>query len=142
MILIALAAAYMPTVPGAVNPDVTQANIASTVCVAGYTGTIRPPVGYTNALKRKQMTALHLPGKPSDYEEDHLVSLVIGGSPSSRDNLWPEPWAGAHGARVKDRLEVALAKQVCSGKVPLAQAQHEIASDWVGAYRKYVGPLK
>jgi hypothetical protein len=36
--------------PGVVNPDVTQANIGSTICRHGWTRTIRPPVEYTNAL--------------------------------------------------------------------------------------------
>lgn len=38
-------------VPGAVNPAVTQANIQRTICVPGWTRTVRPPVPYTNALK-------------------------------------------------------------------------------------------
>ena len=29
--------------PGAINPDVTQENIDSTICVPGFTKTIRPP---------------------------------------------------------------------------------------------------
>lgn len=29
--------------PGSINPDVTQENIQYTVCVKGYTETIRPP---------------------------------------------------------------------------------------------------
>ncbi|MGW4529241.1 hypothetical protein [Amycolatopsis sp. NPDC004378] len=28
--------------PGALNPDVTQASIGSTICVSGWTATIRP----------------------------------------------------------------------------------------------------
>ena len=35
--------------PGVLNPDVTQANIDSTICVHGWTRTIRPPTSYTNA---------------------------------------------------------------------------------------------
>src|SRR5712691_4719698 len=57
--------------PGALNPQVTQANISQTICVPGWTKTVRPPVTYTDSLKRKQMTERHLPGKPADYEEDH-----------------------------------------------------------------------
>ena len=30
---------------------------------------------------------------------------------------------------------------MCTGKLPLAQAQREIAADWTQAYIKYVGPL-
>ena len=39
--------------PGALNPDVTQVNIHSTICVPGWTATIRPPPDYTDALKVK-----------------------------------------------------------------------------------------
>jgi hypothetical protein len=32
--------------PGVLNPDVTQANIRSTICRRGWTSTIRPPSSY------------------------------------------------------------------------------------------------
>lgn len=41
--------------PGVLNPDVSQSSIRSTICTRGWTSTIRPPVSYTDALKRKQM---------------------------------------------------------------------------------------
>ena len=41
--------------PGSLNPDVTQATIGSTVCVRGWTATVRPPTSYTSALKVRQM---------------------------------------------------------------------------------------
>jgi len=41
--------------PGAINAEVTQANIHQTVCVKGYTKTIRPPAHFTNKLKKRQM---------------------------------------------------------------------------------------
>lgn len=138
MIALAILAAFLPSVPGAVNGDVTQDNIASTICVANWTATIRPPAGYTNALKRKQMTALKLPGKPSSYEEDHLIALALGGHPVSPDNLWPEPWRGAWGAHRKDRLENVLHRSVCKGRVTLADAQSAIRTDWIGAYKRFV----
>jgi len=56
-------------------------------------------------------------------------------------NLWPEKWEGPEGAHVKDRLEVALLHLVCKGKLPLAEAQHAITTDWITAYRTYVGPI-
>ena len=49
--------------PGMLNPDVTQATIGSTVCAPGWTRTVRPPVEYTNALKRKQMRAYGRPDR-------------------------------------------------------------------------------
>jgi len=56
--------------PGAINPDVTQANIQSTVCVRGYTKTIRPPAHYTNKLKKRQMRESgYVDRNPKHYEE-------------------------------------------------------------------------
>src|ERR1700687_1954524 len=37
--------------PGAVDPSVTQDNIDSTICVSGYTKTVRPPVSVTEPQK-------------------------------------------------------------------------------------------
>ena len=41
--------------PGATNPKVTQENVRETICVRGYTKTIRPSAKYTGGLKRKQI---------------------------------------------------------------------------------------
>jgi hypothetical protein len=43
-------------------------------------------------------------------------------------------------ARVKDRLEDRLHALVVNGKLDLKTAQREIATDWIAAYKKYVGP--
>lgn len=143
MILLALAAAYafaLPTVPGATNPAVTQTNIHQTICVSGWTKTIRPPASYTDRLKEQQMTALGLTGAPSDYEEDHLISLEIGGNPTDPNNLWPQRWHGDWNAHQKDAIETKLKRLVCAGTITLAEAQREIATDWVAAYQKWVKP--
>ena len=34
-------------------------------------------------------------GSPSDYQEDHLISLELGGNPTDPRNLWPEPYPRA-----------------------------------------------
>src|SRR4029079_5442409 len=60
--------------PGLLNPEVTQATIDSTICVHGWTKTVRPPSSYTSEVKAEQMAAYRLTGSPSDYQEDHLVS--------------------------------------------------------------------
>jgi hypothetical protein len=126
--------------PGAINPEVTQENIGSTICVKGWTATIRPPVSYTNELKLKQMKQMGLSGEPSDFEEDHLISLELGGHPTNPENLWPEPWVSKTdcGARHKDHLENKLHELVCSGELELKQAQTLIASDWISAFNQYV----
>jgi hypothetical protein len=106
--------------PGVLNPDVTQRNIGETICVPGWTRTVRPPVEYTNALKLEQMRAYRELGSPSDYQEDHLISLELGGDPTDPRNLWPEPYPRA--AQV-DRVENDLNAKVCSGALTLADAQ-------------------
>ena len=113
---------YSPP-PGALNPQVTQANIAQTICVPGWTRSIRPPAEYTHQLKRRQIAERHLPGRLSDYEEDHLIPLNLGGHPTSPDNLWPQP---IQEAQAKDKLEYALNRAVCAGRMTLAAAQQKI----------------
>jgi hypothetical protein len=106
--------------PGVVNPDVTQATLRATVCHKGWTRTVRPPTSYTNALKLRQMRALRLRGPPSAYQEDHLISLELGGNPTDPRNLWPEPYPRA--AEV-DRIENELNARLCSGAITLDEAQ-------------------
>jgi hypothetical protein len=108
--------------PGVVNPDVTQANIASTVCRHGWTRTIRPPTDYTNALKLKQMREYGVTGSAAQYQEDHLISLELGGHPTDARNLWPEPYPRA--AEV-DSIENDLNAKVCSGAMSLDEAQRK-----------------
>ena len=87
------------------------------------------------------MAAYSAPGSTGLYEYDHLVSLEVGGAPNAAANLWPEPYAGPYGARVKDKVENKLHSLICAGQLSLAQAQYEEATNWVAAYQKYVGPL-
>jgi hypothetical protein len=108
--------------PGALNPDVTQANIDATICARGWTKTVRPPVEYTNDLKLKQMREYGERGDPSQYQEDHLISLELGGDPRDPRNLWPEPYPRAS---FVDRIENELNAKVCSGELSLADAQRK-----------------
>lgn len=56
--------------PGAIRSGVSLA----TICAFGYSRSVRPPESYTEPLKLKQMRTYNLPGSPSAYEEDHLLS--------------------------------------------------------------------
>lgn len=118
--------------PGATNPAVTQATIGTTICVSGWTATVRPPASYTNALKVRQIKAYGFADtKTADFEEDHLVPLELAGSPKDPRNLWPELRAAAGGrAETKDAEENDLKRKVCSGALTLAQAQQQILTDW------------
>jgi len=130
--------------PGAINPEITQANIAETICNPHWsTRSERPPVSYTNRLKREGIAEYNdSDHRMADYEEDHLIPLEIGGSPTDPRNLWPEPYVTSipdGGAHYKDKVENYLHEQVCSGGVSLAEAQQEIAQDW---YRVHVEKVR
>ena len=106
--------------PGVLNPAVTQATIASTICRSGWTRTIRPPVDFTNALKLRQLRQYGMRGPPSAYQEDHLISLELGGNPADPRNLWPEPYPRASAV---DQIENDLNRRVCTGSLTLAEGQ-------------------
>lgn len=129
--------------PGVVNPAVTQDNIKDNICKSGWTATIRPPVTYTNKLKADQLATTYksfakIYGTDLGlYEEDHLISLQLGGDPKDPKNLFPQPYAG-NNARKKDVVETKLKRLVCDGTITLKVAQTAIAKNWVLAYNKYV----
>jgi hypothetical protein len=106
--------------PGVVNPDVVPATVRRTICVRGWTRTVRPPVSYTNDLKLRQMAQYGEHGSPRAYQEDHLISLELGGNPTDPRNLWPEPYPRAAAV---DKIENELNAAVCDGKLSLADAQ-------------------
>jgi hypothetical protein len=126
--------------PGVLNSDVTQSTIDSTICVSGWTSTIRPSTSYTNKLKTQGIIDYgYTDTSLSDYEEDHFVPLELGGSPTDPGNLWPEPHTGiagvtsSTGSASKDSVENALKKAVCAGTVTLTDAQNALISDWTTA---------
>jgi hypothetical protein len=120
--------------PGAFNPDVTQSTINKTICVSGWTATVRPPTSYTNALKKQGISDYgYSDTSMADYEEDHLIPLELGGAPRDPHNLWPEPHAGAKNSYSKDSIENKLKTAVCNGQVTLAAARKAIATNWTTA---------
>jgi hypothetical protein len=130
--------------PGALNPQVSQGTLASTICKSGYSSSIRPPESITEPEKRGSALAYGYTGPFSTGEYDHLVSLELGGDPNDPANLWVEPNDNPNAtttANSKDVLEDRLHSLVCSGQLSLATAQQAIASNWVTAYQQYVGAL-
>lgn len=114
--------------PGAIDPRVTQENIQQTICVSGYSGKVRPPVSYTNKLKIQQIKEYgYTDTTLANYEEDHLISLQLGGNPTDPKNLWPEP---GRAPNPKDKIENLCHRKVCKGEIPLASAQAQIATNW------------
>jgi hypothetical protein len=126
--------------PGVAASDVTQDNIKTTICVSGFTAPPRrPPSSYTDTLKVQGFDEYGLSDRTKgDYEEDHLVSLEIGGDPKDPKNLWPEPYNASipdGGARFKDKVERYLNGQICQGQMTLADAQKAIVTDWYQVYQ-------
>lgn len=118
----------------ALNPDVSQATIGSTICRSGWTGTVRPPASYTDRLKAEQLQRWDLAGPASAWEEDHRMPLELGGAPRDEMNLSPEQPASPN---PKDRNEDALHKLVCAHQIGLVAAQVELAGRWLGPYPTY-----
>ena len=112
--------------PGSLDPRITQADIATTICRAGWTAAVRPPASATDRAKHDvAYPAYGIPAGTSS-ELDHLVPLELGGS-NDISNLWPEV---GRVPNVKDAIENRLHVEVRAGRVSLAAAQLAIAADW------------
>lgn len=74
---------------------------------------------------------------PRAYELDYLIAPELGGADDPR-NFWPQPYSSAvWNAHLKDALEDHLHRLVCENKLSLEQAQRDLATDWIAAYKKY-----
>lgn len=124
--------------PGVINPAVNASNLKSTVCVAGWTATVRPPTSYTNKIR----AALTPPGhRPADGELDHRLSIEDTGHPSDPANLWWQAYDDKYGARRKDVVETKIHRLLCAGKIGVDEARNALLGNWLTAYERYVGPL-
>ena len=113
--------------PGDIFPDATKDKI----CVSGYSSSVRDvPTSVKNAVYAAYGITHHSPG---EYEVDHFVSLELGGS-NDISNLFPEAAAPKPGFHEKDKVENYLHDQVCKGNLTLAEAQRQIATNWVAIY--------
>lgn len=110
--------------PGAVNPNVTVAQL----CTPGYTAKIRH---VTEATKREVFMRYGIAQDGAKYEVDHFISLEIGGL-NDIANLWPQPWPEA---RKKDVVETWLHRQICAGKISLKTAQRMVR-EWPKVYAR------
>ena len=116
----------------ACTPGAIMTTSTVVICKVGYTKTVRD---VSLATKKKVFKEYGIPwNQHSNYEVDHLISLELGGS-NDISNLFPESYLIADGARVKDKLENSLHKQICDGKMSVEEAQKEISSNWVIYYK-------
>jgi hypothetical protein len=128
--LVALLASTWPATSSdlPINPAVTQETIATTICMPGWTKTVRPSARYTARIKIKLIRELEIPDELLvDFELDHRIPLALGGAPSEPRNLELQPWDEAG---EKDRIETCLSRAVCAGTITLDEARRRIWADW------------
>jgi hypothetical protein len=97
---LATALSYQSAPVEALNADVRQDTIQQTICVAGYTASVRPSTTYTNCVKLKLLRERELPATAAaDFELDHRIPLALGGHPRNLQNLMRQPWEGRMGLK-------------------------------------------
>ena len=131
MIIFSIGHAYAENLP--LNPNVRQDTLDQTICVRGYTRTIRPPANVTNTIKYEMLRAWGYSADAiHDFILDHKIPLSLGGAPNDLRNFTLQT---EETSKDKDRVELCLSRTVCAGKISLAQAQKEIWMNWKGAGR-------
>ena len=71
-----------------INPAVTPATIGDTICVRGWTKTVRPSARYTNRIKMELLRREELPPELTvDFQLDQKIPLALGGAPSDPKNF-------------------------------------------------------
>lgn len=115
------------------TPGATLAVTIQHLCTPGYAKTVRHVTGE----EKRHIYALYgAKVQPKVCcEVDHLIPLELGGS-NDLTNLWPQPYTPKPGAHEKDKLEDALHKEVCAGKMKLQKAQQIISKDWYAEYKE------
>jgi hypothetical protein len=103
------------------NSAVTQRTIQNTICVRGWTASVRPPVSYTNRIKKLRMQEMGLPLELiGNFTLDHKIPISLGGSPDDPRNLILQDHDEAQS---KDIVERCLPVVVCKGGITLDEAQ-------------------
>jgi hypothetical protein len=147
MIAVCAAAVFavrMSTAPAAHVPSdvLPQSSLTpgavSALTTAELCNGVRPSRLVTDSVRRQVLHAYQMEEVPAaTYELDALITPELGGS-TDPANLWPQRYRSpVWNARVKDALERALPEMVCRQQITLAQAQQEIASDWIAAYKHH-----
>jgi hypothetical protein len=100
-----------------------------------------------------RLYGISYPQPTGRYELDHIVPVSWNGDPDNPKNEYPQPNDTPDPAMIaryhvsaafvhnsKDLLEIVVHREICNHTVQLAQAQHDIMTDWRVAYVKYIGP--
>ena len=96
--------------------------------------------GVTVEMEQKVFARYKLPwsSRPA-FKIDHLIPLELGGA-DTIDNLWPQSLrARPYGWERKELLTEVLLQRIARKQLTLAQAQEQIAYDWIDAFIDHVG---
>jgi hypothetical protein len=131
---------------GALPQSSLTPGAVSTLTSAELCNGSRPSRIVMETVRAGVVRAYGMEGVPeSAYELDALITPELGGS-TDPANLWPQRYhSPVWNARVKDELERLLPEMVCRGEITLAEAQRDIATDWIAAYQRHFrtdGPLQ
>lgn len=136
---------------GAIDPAITQRNVSTTVCVAHYTASVRPPVAYTNKIKamfladenaarrcilgQYKQTANWSTAVSACYKTAAKVTDKAKLAAFELDHIVPLSLGGHptnianlvlqlwDDARPKDVIETKTMHRMCDGKITLKQAR-------------------
>lgn len=98
------------------------------------TSPIKVPRDVPVSVKMQVFSNYHIPWQNRAlYEVDHLIPIELGGA-NTITNLWPEFGSIPN---LKDRVENRLHALVCTGKITIEKAQHDIATNWKEAQINY-----
>ena len=109
--------------PGDFYDQVTNANVAQTICRRGW-ATEHRDVSSSLRASIYEAYGVKPPHPFPEWEMDHLIPLELGGS-NARRNLWPE-----HNPARKDDIEDALHARVCAGRMRVTTAWRIFSVDW------------
>jgi hypothetical protein len=132
----AIVSSSQPVVPNSsLTPGATRQVAIGDVCSMAQEEVVKPVPA---SLRHKVFQEYGIgSARADDYEVDFLIAPGLGGAEDIH-NLWPEPNTSTlWNAHVKDTLEERLHELVCLRKLDLSTAQHDIATDWIAAYKKY-----
>ena len=135
--------------PGVVRPEITFANLCPKFVDPAANG-VQGTEQYRNVPTARAASVYAEYGLSGDHhgycsgprgcEIDHLISIELGGA-NDPGNLWPQPYSGTMWtAEAKDDLENKLHTLVCARTITLVQAQTAIRTNWINAYKTYIGP--
>ncbi|MGI9213350.1 MAG: hypothetical protein ACR2HF_12840 [Methylococcaceae bacterium] len=131
--------------PGATDPEVTADNIQESICKQkpiSWSQAHLPPASWLEDMEKQQIEQYHYSDtSPRHYHEDHLIPLSLGGHPTDIRNIWPQPLVAKWSARRKDYLEEVISRKVCKGEMTLNEAQDLFRTNWIDAYKKYIGEV-